>query len=120
MTACSFWAPVRPCQTSGMGLYGDQILPRAIDLTLRSGVFAGPRARVAAGLEGEVLEIGFGSGLNIPGRLKGSGPARRPGYSRQRRGRRQQTRHGPRGAARTVVTPHDRDWAASASCRDLR
>ena len=49
-----------------MGLYGDQILPRAIDLTLRSGVFAGPRARVAAELEGEVLEIGFGSGLNIP------------------------------------------------------
>ena len=49
-----------------MGLYGDQILPRAIDLTLRSGVFAGPRARVAAGLEGEVLEIGFGSGLNVP------------------------------------------------------
>ena len=49
-----------------MGLYGDQILPRAIDLTLRGGVFAGPRARVAAELEGEVLEIGFGSGLNIP------------------------------------------------------
>ena len=49
-----------------MGLYGDQILPRAIDLALRGGEFAGPRARVAAGLEGEVLEIGFGSGLNIP------------------------------------------------------
>ena len=49
-----------------MGLYGDQILPRAIDLTLRSGVFAGPRARAAAELEGEVLEIGFGSGLNVP------------------------------------------------------
>jgi len=37
-----------------MGLYGDQILPRAIDLALRGGVFAGPRARAAAGLEGEV------------------------------------------------------------------
>ena len=49
-----------------MGLYLDQILPRAIDLALRGGVFAGPRARAAAGLEGEVLEIGFGSGLNIP------------------------------------------------------
>jgi len=49
-----------------MGLYGDQILPRAIDLALRGGEFARPRARVAAGLEGEVLEIGFGSGLNIP------------------------------------------------------
>jgi ubiquinone/menaquinone biosynthesis C-methylase UbiE len=49
-----------------MGMYGDQILPRAIDLALRGGEFARLRARVVAGLEGEVLEIGFGSGLNIP------------------------------------------------------
>jgi hypothetical protein len=49
-----------------MGLYGDQIIPRAIDLALRGGEFARLRARVAAGLGGEVLEIGFGSGLNIP------------------------------------------------------
>ena len=49
-----------------MGLYGDQILPRAIDLMMRGGELAAARARVATGLEGEVLEIGFGSGLNIP------------------------------------------------------
>jgi hypothetical protein len=49
-----------------VGLYADQILPRAINLALRGGEFAGPRARAAAGLDGEVLEIGFGSGLNIP------------------------------------------------------
>lgn len=49
-----------------MGLYADQILPRAINLALRGGEFAGPRARAAAGLDGEVVEIGFGSGLNIP------------------------------------------------------
>ena len=49
-----------------MGVYGDQILPRAIDLALRGGEFARLRARVAAGLAGHVLEIGFGSGLNIP------------------------------------------------------
>jgi hypothetical protein len=49
-----------------VGLYGEQILPRAIDLALRGGQFARLRARVAAGLAGQVLEIGFGSGLNIP------------------------------------------------------
>ncbi|HLN70180.1 MAG TPA: class I SAM-dependent methyltransferase [Streptosporangiaceae bacterium] len=49
-----------------MGLYADQILPRAINLALRGGEFAGPRTRAPAGLDGEVLEIGFGSGLNIP------------------------------------------------------
>jgi ubiquinone/menaquinone biosynthesis C-methylase UbiE len=49
-----------------MGWYRDQILPRAIDLALRGGEFTRLRARVAAGLAGQVLEIGFGSGLNIP------------------------------------------------------
>jgi ubiquinone/menaquinone biosynthesis C-methylase UbiE len=49
-----------------MGFYGDQILPRVVDLTLRGREVARLRARVLAGLEGEVLEIGFGSGLNIP------------------------------------------------------
>ena len=47
-------------------MYADQILPRAINLALRGAEFEGLRARVAAGLDGEVLEIGFGSGLNIP------------------------------------------------------
>jgi ubiquinone/menaquinone biosynthesis C-methylase UbiE len=49
-----------------MGFYGDQILPRALDLALRGSEFARVRARVTAGLDGEVLEIGFGSGLNLP------------------------------------------------------
>jgi ubiquinone/menaquinone biosynthesis C-methylase UbiE len=49
-----------------MGFYRDQILPRVVDLTLRGSEVARLRARVLAGLEGEVLEIGFGSGLNIP------------------------------------------------------
>jgi ubiquinone/menaquinone biosynthesis C-methylase UbiE len=49
-----------------MGLYRDQILPRIVDLTMRGDEVEKARARVAAGLDGEVLEIGFGSGLNIP------------------------------------------------------
>ncbi len=41
-----------------MGMYRDQLLPRALDLSMRRGMFAEQRARVTAGLDGEVLEIG--------------------------------------------------------------
>jgi ubiquinone/menaquinone biosynthesis C-methylase UbiE len=49
-----------------MGWYRDHVLPRVTDLALRGRDFSLARSRVAAGLAGEVLEIGFGSGLNIP------------------------------------------------------
>ncbi len=49
-----------------MGFYTNKILPRATDLVMRSREFGRLRARVAAGLSGEVLEVGFGSGLNVP------------------------------------------------------
>lgn len=49
-----------------MGLYEDQVLPRAIDVVCGTGAIGRLRAEVAAGLSGEVLEIGFGSGLNLP------------------------------------------------------
>ncbi len=49
-----------------MGFYRDQVLPRALDLSMRRGTFAEQRAQVTAGLDGEVLEIGFGTGLNVP------------------------------------------------------
>jgi ubiquinone/menaquinone biosynthesis C-methylase UbiE len=49
-----------------MGWYEDQVLPRIVDCVMRSAPFDQVRARVAAGLDGEVLEIGFGSGLNVP------------------------------------------------------
>jgi ubiquinone/menaquinone biosynthesis C-methylase UbiE len=48
-----------------MGFYGDQVLPRVTDLVMSRGEYSEIRARVAAGLSGEVLEVGFGSGLNI-------------------------------------------------------
>lgn len=49
-----------------MGFYGDQILPRLEDRVMRGEQYARLRARVTAALAGEVLEVGFGSGLNVP------------------------------------------------------
>jgi ubiquinone/menaquinone biosynthesis C-methylase UbiE len=49
-----------------MSFYRDQVLPRVINIVLNDEEFASVRARVAAGLAGEVLEVGFGSGLNVP------------------------------------------------------
>ncbi len=49
-----------------MGFYGEQIVPRIADLTLRGRDFERLRARATADLDGEVLEVGFGSGRNVP------------------------------------------------------
>src|SRR6266702_5308669 len=49
-----------------MGIYQDQILPRVTDAVMNRRELTPIRARVSAGLQGEVLEIGFGSGLNVP------------------------------------------------------
>ncbi len=51
---------------AGMAFYEDQVVPRFIDLVMRSRELTPIRARVAAGLAGDVLELGFGSGLNVP------------------------------------------------------
>lgn len=50
-----------------MGIYGEQVLPRIVDAACAMGPAVGPlRDRVCSGLSGEVVEIGFGSGLNVP------------------------------------------------------
>lgn len=49
-----------------MGFYEQQMVPRFINVVLGGKQFARLRERVAAGLEGEVVEVGFGSGLNVP------------------------------------------------------
>jgi len=49
-----------------MSFSREQILPRLTDLAFRGEEAARVRARAAAGLSGEVLEVGFGSGLTMP------------------------------------------------------
>jgi ubiquinone/menaquinone biosynthesis C-methylase UbiE len=49
-----------------MGLYTEQVLPRIIDVACNMKATVPQRRRVCAGLAGDVVEIGFGSGLNIP------------------------------------------------------
>ena len=49
-----------------MGFYGEQILPRIINLACGAKVAAPLRQRVCEGLAGEVVELGFGSGHNVP------------------------------------------------------
>jgi ubiquinone/menaquinone biosynthesis C-methylase UbiE len=49
-----------------VGYYTDRVLPRITDRVMGMSEFTVIRARVAADLRGEVLEVGFGSGLNVP------------------------------------------------------
>ncbi|MGH8986763.1 MAG: class I SAM-dependent methyltransferase [Acidimicrobiia bacterium] len=49
-----------------MGFYEERVLPYIVDVALSGREFARLRARAASGLEGEVLEVGFGSGRNVP------------------------------------------------------
>ena len=48
-----------------MGFYSDQLVPRFTNVMLGSKPFQQIRDEVCAGLKGDVLEIGFGSGLNL-------------------------------------------------------
>ena len=49
-----------------MGIYGDHVLPRIVNVCCGLKANVPHRQRVCAGLEGDVVEIGFGSGLNVP------------------------------------------------------
>lgn len=48
-----------------MGVWDDRVLPRLIDVSLDNAQVHRLRAAVCAGLHGRVLELGFGSGLNL-------------------------------------------------------
>lgn len=48
-----------------MSIYADQVLPRLQDRAMNRHGLREVRARVCAGLSGKVVEIGFGTGLNV-------------------------------------------------------
>ena len=49
-----------------MGIYAEQVLPRIINVACGMKSVRPLRKRVCAGLHGQVVEIGFGSGHNVP------------------------------------------------------
>lgn len=47
-----------------MGLYEERVLPRLVELTCGGADMAKFRRRTVEGLQGRIVEVGFGSGLN--------------------------------------------------------
>jgi ubiquinone/menaquinone biosynthesis C-methylase UbiE len=49
-----------------VSFYGDHVLPRIMNVVMNGKEDRQIRARVCAGLTGEVVEVGFGTGHNLP------------------------------------------------------
>jgi ubiquinone/menaquinone biosynthesis C-methylase UbiE len=49
-----------------MGIYSDRVFPRVLNRVMDTKQTRETRARVCAGLTQDVVEIGFGTGLNLP------------------------------------------------------
>lgn len=48
-----------------MGFYHHHVFPWVLDLAMSSRVFRAPRQRTLARAQGRILEIGFGTGMNL-------------------------------------------------------
>ena len=49
-----------------MSFYGDRVLPHIINVMMNNKQTRETRARVCEGLSGDIVEIGFGTGHNLP------------------------------------------------------
>jgi len=49
-----------------MGFYSDQIVPRFLNIAMGMSMIADERKKCLAEVQGKVLEVGFGSGHNLP------------------------------------------------------
>ena len=49
-----------------MSFYGDHVFPRVMNRLMNNKQMRETRARVCAPLAGDIVEIGFGTGLNLP------------------------------------------------------
>ena len=49
-----------------MGFYQDRIVPHLVNLAMRNRQLAPYRERILSQADGRVLEIGVGSGVNLP------------------------------------------------------
>ncbi len=49
-----------------MGIYDERILPYLLDISMADAILGDHRREVLAKVTGQVLEIGFGTGLNLP------------------------------------------------------
>ncbi len=57
---------VSMCWAGGMGWWTDEVLPHITDVALRGREIDELRAQACESLHGRVLEVGFGTGLNVP------------------------------------------------------
>jgi SAM-dependent methyltransferase len=65
-TAPGYAASVESGWEAVVGFYGEQVVPRIVNVACGLKAVQPLRRRVCEGLAGDVLELGFGSGHNVP------------------------------------------------------